>query len=245
METYVRTSRILSTTVVASAAALLLSSVPVQAAPLSSGTVGDAYAVMLSAKDARTVGIKKAHVSDFGVANSTKGTPDAPWLCDLSGAEEVEGKGATNLLSSQFMNLAGKDITSLSQEIHWYGSDKEAKKAYEGILKVIKKCEGQHQPAADDTDPAPFTITTSLTNGTGKSKDGDTYVWVKSETVMNDPTSSFADHDYVTVRHFGSFVQIVELESEGTNAPALTTKQVDAANRLTDSLGDSWQSKFM
>lgn len=245
METYVRSSRILSTTVVASAAALLLSSVPVQAAPLSSGTVGDAYAVMLSAKDARTVGIKKAHISDFGVANSTKGTPDAPWLCDLSGAQEVEGKGATHLLSSEFMNLAGKDITSLGQEIHWYGSEKQAKKAYDGIVKLIKKCEGEQKPAADDTDSAPFAITTTLTNGTGKAKDGDTYLWVKSETIMTDPTTNFADHDYVTIRHFGSFIQIIELESEGTNAPALTAKQRAAADQLTDSLGDSWQSKFM
>lgn len=244
METYVRSSRILSTTVVASAAALLLSSVPVQAAPLSSGTVGDAYAVMLSGKDARTVGIKKAHISDFGVANSTKGTPDAPWLCDLSGAQEVEGKGAENLLSSQYMNLAGKDITSLSQEIHWYGSEKAAKKAYDGIVQLIKKCEGQQKPAADENEPAPFAITTSVTNGSGKAKDGDSYLWVKSETTMTDPTNNFADHDYTTIRHFGSFIQIIELQSQGTNAPALTSKQLAAADRLTDSLGDSWQSTF-
>lgn len=244
METHVRSSRVLTTTVIASAAALILTSVPAQAATLSSNTVGDAYGVMLSAKDARTVGIKKAHISNFDVANSTKGTPDTPWLCDLTGAQEVEGKGATNLLSSEFMNLAGKDITSLTQEIHWYSSEKEAKKAYDGIVKVIKKCEGEQKPATDDTDPVPFTITTTLTNGSGKAKDGDAYLWVKSETSMADPTTSFADHDYVTIRHFGSFIQIVELESEGTNAPALTAKQLAAANRLTDSLGDSWQSTF-
>lgn len=240
-----RSPRILTSTVIAGTAALILSSVPAQAATLSSNTVADAYSVMLTAKDARTVGIKKSHISSFGLTNSTKGTPDAPWLCDLTGAQEVQGKGASNLLSSEFMNLAGKDITSLTQEIHWYNSAKEAKSAYEGIAKLIKECEGQQKPATDDTDSQPFSITTSLTNGTGKSKDGDSYLWVKSETVMADPTSSFADHDYVTVRHFGSFIQIVELESEGTNAPTFTAKQIATTNRLTDSLGDSWQSKFM
>ncbi len=49
----------------------------------------------------------------------------------------------------------------------------------------------------------------------------------------------------MTVRHFGSFIQIVSMDSEGTDAPPLTAKQLAAVNRLTDSLGDAWQSKFM
>ena len=245
MENLVRISRLLSVAAVCSAAALVLSSVPVQATSLSGSTVGQAYSVMLSAKDARSAGISKAHMSNFDVANSTKGTPDAPWLCDLSGANEVEGKGAANLLSSGFINLAGEDVTSLTQEIHWYSSTKAAKKAYDGIVKLIKTCEGQQTPSNDDTDPVLFTITHSLTNGTGKAKDGDPYVWVKSETVTSDPTNNFADHDYMTVRHFGSFIQIMSMDSEGTNAPPLTAKQLAAVNRLTDSLGDSWQATFM
>lgn len=238
-------SRLLSLAVITSATALVLTTVPAQAAPLSSDTVGKAYSVMLSTKDARSAGISKSHAYNFDVANSTKGTPDAPWLCDLSGTNEVEGKGATNLLSSDFINLAGKDVTSLGQEIHWYSSPKAAKKAYDGIVKLIKKCEGQQTPAADDTDPVPFTMTESLTNGTGKAKDGDTFLWVKSETVMSDPTNNFADHDYMTVRHFGSFIQIMSMDSEGTNAPTLTAKQLAAVNRLTDSLGDRWRAAFM
>jgi hypothetical protein len=62
---------------------------------------------------------------------------------------------------------------------------------------------------------------------------------------MTDPENDFADHDYLTVRHFGSFIQIVSMDSEGADAPALTAKQLAAANRLTDSLGDSWQAAFM
>jgi hypothetical protein len=37
----------------------------------------------------------------------------------------------------------------------------------------------------------------------------------------------------------------MDLESEGNNAPALTKKQIAATDRLTDSLGDAWQAKFM
>jgi hypothetical protein len=59
------------------------------------------------------------------------------------------------------------------------------------------------------------------------------------------PESNLADHDYLTVRHFGSFIQIVSMDSEGTDAPPLTAKQIATANRLTDSLGDSWQAAFM
>ncbi len=88
-------------------------------------------------------------------------------------------------------------------------------------------------------------ITTKLTNGEKKAKDGDAFLWVSSETTMGDPTTNFADHDYVTIRLFANFIQIIELDSEGNNAPPLTKKQIKAADRLTDSLGDAWQAKFM
>lgn len=238
-------SRTLSMAAATAAAALLLTSVPAHAAPLPPGVVADAYSVMLTAQDARPAGIRSDTLSNFGVANSTKGTPDAPWLCDLSGKQEVEGRGAAYLLSSEVLGLSGRNVTTLGQEIHWYASAKKAKKAYDGIVNLVKQCTGQHTPAADDTDDAPLNITTQVTNGTGKAKDGDGFVWVRSETVVGDPETNFADHDYLTVRQFGRFIQIVELESEGTNAPALTKVQIATANRLTDALGDAWQKKFM
>jgi hypothetical protein len=52
------------------------------------------------------------------------------------------------------------------------------------------------------------------------------------------------DHEYLTVRLLGRYIQIFQVESEGNNAPAFTKKQIAAADRLQDSLGDAWQAKF-
>lgn len=240
-----RVSRALTLTAATAAVALTLSAVPAQAASLSPAAVADAYSVMLTPTQAKLVGIGKQRVSNFGVANSTKGSPDAPWLCELSGDTAIEGKGAEDLISSQVLSLTGKNVTTISQEIHWFANETKAKKAYDDLVKKIKGCEGQHTPAPDSNDDASFTITTKVTNGEKKSKDGDAFLWVSSETVMADPTTNFADHDYATVRLLGNYIQIMDLEAEGNNAPALTKKQIAAADRLTDSLGDAWQAKFM
>jgi hypothetical protein len=200
---------------------------------------------MLTPTQATLVGIGKQRVSNFGVANSTKGSPDAPWLCELSGDTAIEGKGAKDLIPSQVLSLSGKNVTTISQEIHWFANEKMAKKAYDSLVAKIKNCEGQHTPAADENEGADVAITTTLTNGEKKAKDGDPFLWAKSETILGDPTTNFADHDYTTVRLFGNYMQIIDLEAEGNNAPALAKKQIAAADRLTDSLGDAWRAKFM
>ena len=241
-----RISRALTLTAATAAAALTLSAVPAQAASLSPATVADAYSVMLTPTQAKLVGIGKANIANFGIASSTKGTPNAPWLCDLSGTATMEGKGAKNLISSEVLSLGGGNtVVTISQEIHWFPNEKRAKKAYDGLVTKIKNCEGQHTPAADENEGADVAITTTLTNGEKKAKDGDAFLWINSETIMGDPTTNFADHDYTTVRLFGNYIQLIDLESEGSNAPALTKKQIAAADRLTDSLGDAWQAKFM
>ncbi|MDP4803553.1 MAG: hypothetical protein NWR45_01205 [Candidatus Nanopelagicales bacterium] len=240
-----RISRAFTLTAATAAAALTLSAVPAQAASLSPTTVADAYSVMLTPTQAKLVGIGKQRVSNFGVANSTKGAPDAPWLCELSGDTAIEGKGAQDVLSSQVLSLGGKNVNTIEQEIHWFANEKQAKKAYDGIVAKVKGCEGQHTPAPNSGDDTSFTITTKLTNGEKKAKDGDAFLWVNSETTMGDPTTNFAEHEYTTVRLFGKYIQIMDLESEGNNAPALTKMQITATDRLTDSLGDAWQAKFM
>jgi len=240
-----RISRTLILTATVAAAALTLSSVPAHAVTLSPSTVADAYSVMLNTPEAKLVGIGKKNVSNFGVANSTKGSPDAPWLCELSGDTAIEGRGAQDLISSQVLSTSGKGVTTIAQEIHWFANEKKSKKAYDGLVSKIKGCEGEHTPAPDSNDDTSFTITTKLTNGEKKSKDGDPFLWVNSETTMGDPTTNFADHDYTTIRLFGNYIQIIDLESEGNNAAPLTKKQVAAADLLTDSLGDAWRSKFM
>jgi hypothetical protein len=47
------------------------------------------------------------------------------------------------------------------------------------------------------------------------------------------------------VRQIGNYIQLIDLKSEGVNAQPLTQKQIAAADRLTDSLGDAWRGKFM
>ena len=137
MQSDMRTSRALSLTAAAAAAALTLSAVPAQAASLSPATVADAYSVMLTPTQAKPVGIGKQRVSNFGVAYSTKGSPDAPWLCELSGDTAIEGKGAQDLISSQVLSLSGKNVTTISQEIHWFSNAKMTKKAYDGLVRKV------------------------------------------------------------------------------------------------------------
>lgn len=230
---------------VAAVAALTLTSVPAQAVTVSPAAVADAYSVMLTPAQSQLVGIGKENLSIFAVTRTTKGTPNAPWLCDLTGTVEVEGIGAKSLLTSEVFDAKSKNVSSLFQEIHWYGSEKQAKRAYDDLVKKIKKCTGDHSPTNDPDADVTYTIDTNLTNGTKKAKDGDPFMWVRSETTLSDPTTSYAGHEYTTVRQIGNYIQLIDLKSEGVNAKPLTQKQIAAADRLTDSLGDAWRAKFM
>ena len=223
-------SRTLALTAAVAAFALIFTSVPAKAVTISPAEVADAYSVMLNTTQAKLVGIGKENVSNFGVANSTKGSPDAPCLCLLSGSTSIKGKGAQDLISS---------------EVHWFENEKKAKKAYDLLVQKIKACEGQHTHTPESNNDTSLTITRNITNSEKKAKDGDTFLWVNSETILGDPTANFSDHSYTTFRLFGNYIQVLDLETEGNNAPALTKKQMTAADLLTDSLGDAWRGKFM
>jgi hypothetical protein len=238
-------SRTLALTAVIAAFALIFTSVPAKAVTISPAEVADAYSVMLNTTQAKLVGIGKENVSNFGVANSTKGSPDAPCLCQLSGSTLIKGKGAQDLISSEVLSLDGDNVTTIGQEVHWFANDKKAKKAYDLLVQKIKACEGQHTHKLESNNDTSLTITRNITNSEKKAKDGDTFLWVNSETILGDPTTNFADHAYTTFRLFGNYIQVLDLETEGNNTPALTKKQVTAADLLTDSLGDAWRAKFM
>jgi hypothetical protein len=222
---------------------MLTSIAPAQAAGLSSQQVSSAYSIMMTRGEAEQLGVTKQMISYFGVARSDKGTPDAPWLCDLTGETQVEGNGAKNLVSMEYLSLEGTAVGNTSQEVHVYGSAAQAKKAYDGIVNRVKRCEGQQQPAADTDTEGGGGITLQLTNGTKSAKDGDAFLWVRSNTTTPGP-DGFASHEYLTVRHFGNYLQIIEVESEGNNAKDLTAKQIRITDRLTDALGDRWQASF-
>ena len=124
-------SRTLALTAAVAAFALIFTSVPAKAVTISPAEVADAYSVMLNTTQAKLVGIGKENVSNFGVANSTKGSPDAPCLCLLSGSTSIKGKGAQDLISSEVLSLDGDNVTTIGQEVHWFANEKKAKKAYD------------------------------------------------------------------------------------------------------------------
>lgn len=216
----------------------VLAAQPALAAP-SDAQVAGAYSAMMTKKDATALGIRGDVMRAFNVTTSDKGTPDAPWLCDLTGDAEVEGKGAKTLFSAELLSLNTGVVSDASQDIHSYGNAAKAKAAYRDILKKIGQCTGEHQPAADNEADGESGITTTLTNGTRKSAQGD-FAWVRSQTTIAG-AENFASHQYLTVRLIGPYVQVLEVESEGQNAPALSDKVIKAADALTVTLGDRWR----
>jgi hypothetical protein len=238
--------RTLSMSVIAATIALTMSSLPAQAATLSPAIVADAYSVMLTASQAQALGVKKHHAAEFSVQSATKGTPHDPWFCDLTGGIGIEGQGAGSVLTSTFADISGDWIFGVEQEIHWYANEQSAKKAYNAIVKQVKRCVGQQLGNASDVSgETTYSVPTILTNGTKKAKDGDSYLWINSKTIDSDATASFSEYEYQTVRTFGNFIQFIEIESEGLDATPLTKKQIASLDKLTDSLGDAWEAKFM
>jgi hypothetical protein len=160
----------------------------------------------------------------------------------------VEGEGTEEVVMMEFLSEKGQDISGALQEIFVYSTAKQAKLAYDRIVKDIKQCEGQHRPAADDGNPAEADdssgSTTIVKNGTKKAADGDTFLWVSSTTTIAG-SDGMVEHEYHTVRHFGSFLQILQVENEGTSAQRISTQQIRVTDRLTDSLGDRWQASFV
>lgn len=233
------TLRTVALAISASTALTITGISPVLAAP-SDAEVGAAYGVMLTKQDTASLGMRGDSVRFFGVTTSDKGTPDAPWLCDLTGPAEVEGKGARTLFSSEVLSLKKGAVSDASQEIHSYASAGAAQRAYDDIRTKVTQCSGQHQPAKDDEADGVDGMTTTLTNGVRSSARG-SFIWVRSQTTIAG-TQGFVSHQYLTVRLVGPYLQVIEVENEGANAPDLTPKAIKAADALTITLGDLWRT---
>lgn len=229
--------RIRSLALLGSAAILVASAAPAHAADPSASTVATIFPLMVTKTDATKVGVTGSRMSSFTITTSDQGTPDAPWLCDLSGDLEVQGKGAPTLVATDIMSLKSSDASRLSQELNMYASVAQAKAAFRGMVKLIKQCEGQHTSNSDTEDSNPGGLTEVLTNGTKKTADGQTFLWVRSVTTIPG-VGGYADHSYITVRVFGKVLQVFEVESQGIGAPPLTAKQIAVVDGLTSSLGD-------
>jgi hypothetical protein len=232
--------------VVACSAVAIAGAAPATAADLSGADVAQAYSIMMTNAEGKSLTGGSKMMNVFAVSNSGAGSVDDPWLCDLSGSNEVEGKGGDNIVSVEYLSQKGQAVGDASQDIHVYASAARAKKAYDDLVKKVKRCEGQHQPSGDEggvDGDEPGGLTTQLTNGTKKAADGDPFLWVRSTTTIPG-VDGFAEHAYTTVRHFGKYLQIVQVQEEGSGATDLTKKQIRTADRLTDSLGDRWRATF-
>lgn len=231
----------------AACGALILASVaPASAANLSSQDVATAYSIMMTNAEGKSLVGGSKLMNVFAVSNSSGGSVDNPWLCDLSGSSEVEGKGGDNIVSIEYLSQKGQAVGDASQEIHVYSSAARAKKAYDDLVKKVKRCEGEQQPSGDEDGvdgDEPGGLTTQLTNGTKKAADGDPFLWVRSTTTIAG-ADGFAEHAYTTVRHFGKYLQIIQVQEEGSGATDVTKKQIRTADKLTDSLGDRWRATF-
>ena len=218
--------------------------VPASAENLASQEVANAYSIMMTNSEGKSLVGGTNMMRQFAVFSADSGAADLPWLCDLTGSGEVEGKGGEEIIVMEFLSEKGQAAVAAVQEIYVYSDENQAKRAYDDIVKKIKRCEGRQQPAdgeGGNSDPAGGTIT--LTNGTKKAADGDPFLWVRSTTTVPG-SGGLVEHEYKTVRHFGSYLQIVQLDSEGVSAPKITAKQIRIINLLTDSLGDRWRATF-
>lgn len=220
--------------------------VPASAENLASQDVANAYSIMMTNSEGKSLVGGKNMVRQFAVVSAESGAADMPWLCDLTGSDEVEGKGGEEIVTMEFLSAKSQSVVEAVQEIYVYSNETQAKRAYDDIVKKIKRCEGKHQPADGDeggSDDAIGSVTT-LTNGTKKAADGDPFLWVRSTTTVPG-SGGLVEHDYKTVRHFGSYLQMVQVQSEGVSAPKITAKQIRVTNLLTDSLGDRWRATFI
>lgn len=222
--------------------------VPASAENLGSQDVANAYSIMMTSSEGKSLVGGKNMMGQFAVLSAESaesGAADMPWLCDLTGLAEVEGKGGKEVVAMEFLSDKGQAAVQAVQEIYVYSNEGQAKRAYDDIAKKIKRCEGAHRPADGNEGGSndPTGVTTTLTNGTKKAADGDPFLWVRSTTTVPG-SDGFSEHDYKTVRHFGSYLQIVQVQSEGVSAPQISAKQVRIINLLTDSLGDRWRATF-
>lgn len=231
--------------IAAACGALTITAVaPASAENLTDQDVSKAYSNMMTNSEGKSVIGGKNMIRQFAVFSAESGAADVPWLCDLTGSDEVEGKGGEEIIVMEILSEKGQAEVEAIQEIHVYSNENQAKRAYDDIVKKIKRCEGNHQPADNEgggNDPTGGT--TTLTNGTKKAPDGDPFLWVRSTTTIPG-SGGLVEHDYKTVRHFGSYLQIVQVDSEGVSAPKITAKQIRVINLLTDSLGDRWRAMF-
>ena len=206
---------------------------PAQASHYPLDTVS---AGMMSAEQAATLGVAANHTRHFEWLSGSKESPDAIWLCDLAGSSEVTVAGPPEVYSLRYASRMSKVETSAAQELDDFGNEDDARTAMRAIRKAAKKCTGTFKVKDDQG----WDVTQTLSNGTGTTPEGKGFVWVKTTTTQADATTSTSEMEYNTYSRAGSFIQTVEVQELGINAPKITSAQMKTVNKLTGTLGSYW-----
>ena len=227
-------NRHIVTLVGASALALpLLLAAPAQAAHYDLDTMAGN---MMTAADASTVGVAGNHVKEFINLSGSKESPMRIWLCDLEGTTEIEVDGPMNVYSMTYVSDKNNVETLAQQELFEYDSEDQARKAMKQIRKLSEKCQGTFVVKHDEG----WTSTQKVSHGKGETSDGDGFVWIKHTNTVKEQGTGVAEHEYSTFRRVGTFIQTVEIDVEGVDAPGLTSSQIKGINKLTGPLGNAW-----
>lgn len=218
-------------------AALGLSVLPATPAHASHYSLDTMSASMMSAAQARTLGVAGDHIRTFEYLKGTKKSPDDIWLCDLAGDKEVEveADGSPELYEVVYASQKSGVETVAGQDLYTFASEADARKAMKSIRKAAKKCVGTFTAQEEGV-----VFRQNVSHGTGTSADGAGFTRIKHKATATAASARLGDDEYNTFRRVGHFVQILSIEVAGPNAPKLTSSQIKTADRLTGTLGSSW-----
>ena len=218
-------------------AALGLSALAAAPAQASHYPLDTMSASMMSAAQARTLGVAGEHIRTFEYLKGTKKSPDDIWLCDLAGDKEIEVEtdGSPELYEVEYASQKSGVETVAGQDIYTFASEADARKAMKSIRKAAKKCVGTFTAEEEGV-----VFRQNVSHGTGTSADGAGFTWIKHKVTATAASAGLGDNEYNTFRRIGQFVQVISIEVAGLNAPKLTSSHIKTADRLTGTLGDYW-----
>ena len=211
----------------------VLAATPAQASHYSLDAMS---AHMMSAAQARTLGVAGDHVRTFGYGSGVNEIPDVIWLCDLDGDKEVEVDGSPELYGVAYSSEKSRTVTIAGQELHAFTSEADARKAMKAIRRAATKCSGTFTVKDDQG----WTVTQKATNGQGETAEGDGFVWIKQVATTADAQTGIAESEYNTFRRVGQFVQVLSVEVAGAQAPKISSAQMKSLDALTGTLGAYW-----
>ena len=210
----------------------VLAATPAQASHYSLDTMS---ANMMSATQARTLGVAGKHLRLFSHLTGAKQGADSIWLCDLQGDKEVKVAAPVGNYEVDYVSSKSRVETTAGQELYEFASESDAREAMKSLRKAAQKCAGTFS-----TKDEGWTVTQKVSHGQDKTPDGDGFVWVKHVTTATDASSGIGEYEYDTFRRVGVFIQAVEVDVAGVNARPLTSSQIKATDQLTGTLGSYW-----